>query len=858
MTVEISSLALAVDSTQVLAAEKALDKLDTSGKRVSITAELLKKSYADMGGAVGATTKIVAAGTDNASASVRKGRAEMDKFGNSAGQTANALRMVPAQLTDITTQLAGGQSPFLVMIQQGGQLRDMFGGFRPMFAGMTSMITPTAVAVGSLAGALGGLYLAQKSGAEASKAFNDGIKLTGGYAGVTEDYVLSLADSLGKLERAGTGVAHGVLNELVKSGRFTYETLGLAGEAAIKLSKYSGESTEEIVKHFSRMSNGVAKWGVDANKQYHFLTLKQYEHIRALEDQGKKTEAMRLMFDALNKSIPTQVESLGWLEKSWRGVADAVKSAWEGMKSVGRAQTTGDKIKQTDGQIAMLEGDLKVARGKGDPGAKAIQNRINELNVLRASLTAASEQETVSAMLTSDAKAKEAAAIEQSAEAHRKHGQTTSATLQAELAMLEGGIKKKKGLLEGEITDIAQLRAIGFLSQDEALQKEHEAREANLTSERATVEKMLALKGLDVKERTNLQTRVAEINQQIVNDGKKYTLEVTTQANARERAIKSYTDALNVQLSTQRKAVSNAVDAVGRGDRSSSLNSQINQINGEYDRQQRELAGQTSGPNAISQDEYAAKLTALQQYRNDAIAIVRDGDEQVARAQGNWLNGATRAWENYLDSASNVAQQTNDMFTRGFKGMEDALVEFAMTGKLNFKSLANSIIADMVRIQARQAMSQLFGGGSGGGGLGSIIGAIAHVFTGGTSTVVANPGLINSAKGNVFDDGAWQRFADGGAFTNGIVSKPTKFNIGLMGEAGPEAIMPLARGVDGSLGVKANGGGGNNVSKTINLTYAPVINIDSRTDRNEVYANVQRMLQSSQAEMRDRMAREGI
>jgi phage-related minor tail protein len=136
-----------------------------------------------------------------------------------------------------------------------------------------------------------------------------------------------------------------------------------------------------------------------------------------------------------------------------------------------------------------------------------------------------------------------------------------------------------------------------------------------------------------------------------------------------------------------------------------------------------------------------------------------------------------------------------------FKGMGDAIVDFALTGKTSFSDMVNSMIVGLIKLEMQMAMTNMY---KSMGGSQGIISTITSAFTG---TPVA------SAKGNVFDSGNMQAFAKGGAFTNGIVSSPTSFNMGLMGEAGPEAIMPLRRGSDGSLGVAASGGSsGGNVS----------------------------------------------
>ena len=136
----------------------------------------------------------------------------------------------------------------------------------------------------------------------------------------------------------------------------------------------------------------------------------------------------------------------------------------------------------------------------------------------------------------------------------------------------------------------------------------------------------------------------------------------------------------------------------------------------------------------------------------------------------------------FKDSIQSVGEAFGDVVVKGIKGMEDALVDFVMKGKLDFKSLANSIIADMVRIAIQQTITAPLTGWF--------------------------KGLFGNADGNAFVNGKVQKYAYGG-----VVNRPTLFpmanGMGLMGEAGAEAILPLKRGSDGKLGVKAQGGGTN-------------------------------------------------
>lgn len=167
-------------------------------------------------------------------------------------------------------------------------------------------------------------------------------------------------------------------------------------------------------------------------------------------------------------------------------------------------------------------------------------------------------------------------------------------------------------------------------------------------------------------------------------------------------------------------------------------------------------------------------------------------DDDTADKQNDVVAGMKDALEEYRKKASDVAGQVKSAMANALQGMEDALVNFVMTGKLAFKDLARSIIADITRIVIRSAI------------ISPILGAFGI--------------KVGSAKGNVFSGGEHlQEYAMGG-----IVNRPTLFpmknGMGLMGEAGAEAIMPLKRGSDGKLGVTAQGGGSNVVNVSVNAS----------------------------------------
>ena len=202
----------------------------------------------------------------------------------------------------------------------------------------------------------------------------------------------------------------------------------------------------------------------------------------------------------------------------------------------------------------------------------------------------------------------------------------------------------------------------------------------------------------------------------------------------------------------------------------------------------------------------------------------------LANEFGTELDGIAKvsaARKAAFEESSKYSERQNayaDIFKNAFAGMTDAIVNFAKTGKLSFTDLINNMVEGILRYELQlQAMAmwaaakpgmmsfigQLFGTGGGAPeALGNASGAWAPT-----------PSL--TAKGAAYDNGI-KKFATGGAFSNSIVSSPTMFKFakgtGLMGEAGPEAIMPLKRDSNGNLGVRgpSGQGGGSNVEVIVN------------------------------------------
>jgi len=171
--------------------------------------------------------------------------------------------------------------------------------------------------------------------------------------------------------------------------------------------------------------------------------------------------------------------------------------------------------------------------------------------------------------------------------------------------------------------------------------------------------------------------------------------------------------------------------------------------------------------------------TELQKIKAEELKDFQEKEAEKLKASTNFAQGAIDALNKYAEEAKPTYEKIGSIVESAMKGMEDALVDFVKTGKLNFSDLADSIISDIARMMIQQNITSPIATALGGINWGSMFGF---------------------AKGGAFNNGV-QMFASGG-----VVNSPTAFShsggLGVMGEAGSEAIMPLQR-IGGDMGVRS-------------------------------------------------------
>jgi lambda family phage tail tape measure protein len=784
-------------------------------------------------------------------------------------------------------------------------------------AGLLAILGPLALATA----AVGGLAYAFYKGSEEQDNYNKSLILTGNYAGVSAGQLGDMARQVSATVGT-TGQAAAVLALLADNGKIAGESFTGITQAAVSMQEATGKAVSETVAEFSKLADDPVKASAALNEQYHYLTASVYSQITALEKQGDHAGAVKLatesFADAINQRTPKILENLSFWEKGYNAVARAA----DGLKNIGRRDINAEiETARNDLQQAESMDGLFQSQKSKDALIEFRRNRLNMLEDQKAAEAdiakwqgeqAKAQGDAVSSMAKVDALTKSAWTNEQKrTDAIKEYKRQledirkvapndprlNQAAIDKNLANINDQFKDSKAA--GSQVDLTSfnnaknnLAAIseeyknaqkeldaaqkaGLVSQaDYALKREaligNERDEvtAAYEAEIAALESAKAKKTTSAAQGIQLDQKIADARAGMVKAQKDADsqLEVlatneTGRLARQERAIRTYVQALAQQQRALELAGQRAVLGVGQGDRQNALNNELNSQQDRFAQQSLELASQKSDPSRnMSEEEFARKSQALADANKAATDQIRQNYADVEKAQGDWTKGATSAWANYLDSASNIAGQTKTLFGNAFSSMEDAVVNFAMTGKLSFADFTKSILADMARIATRQASSAL---------LSSLVGAATSYFTGGgggngltagsAGATSSNLGASSAGYSSTYFPqalgGAWssgvQMFANGGAFTNNIVSAPTAFGMagggaGVMGEAGPEAIMPLTRTSSGKLGVIA-AGGGSGTSISIN---APVTVMTQDRSSEGMQIDQQALSKNLQSQMR--------
>lgn len=780
----------------------------------------------------------------------------------SSGQLQQGLRMLPMQITDIATSIASGQPIWMVAIQQGGQLKDQLGGIGPAARAVTGYVVGLINPLTLGAAALAAMTLSAKQSQDQLFNFQKALIASGSSAGIGVQGFEDLAQSLDQLEGVSRGGAVAALTETAKAGRFVGDQFELIAASAARMEASTGRSIDATVDAFESLAKEPLEGLLKLNDAERFLTAAQLQRITALQEEGRTqqaaNEAIQIYADHLDDVANRTEAVMPAMSKGWRDIKDDIGGAWGALGNftggvvelagewgvlsrlprlsdmLGLGVAGGTLVKNL-GLPSLTEAlNSAATRMRGLPPMPAALNEDGLSPQAARDLAAVSEERLAAERASAEAinaqvagldraTAKEAARLKIIAQYNRladNDERHFDGSMQRLIAKAEGDIDKQfnraAGVGKRNADDSAALNLLA------TTQRQIEANQQLLdTGEKLTESERLAAKiKQELDDKTNTMTAstrsllVAE-REQLVASGQKaaaYQKErEAAEALARQQAI--------LAQSGSNRTRANELDLMGMGrgqDAVAMLRRQLD-IQREYQDELKRIGSRDVAKDKATWDLLAANAAS---FRDQELAKERTFQEQRLALLNDWRAGARRAWEDYSFSANNALENTASVMNTALSGWEDAWVQFAKTGKLSFRDMANAIIADLARIAAKQAAV-------------GIINAVASAWGGGGGGTYTGDG---TGAGSLGGFGNNMSNFGGGRANGGPVRGSTLYEVGEGGR--PELFADgkgrtyLIPGNDGQVipAAPASGGSTGGVQGNTQVNVQIAINSDGSTD----------------------------
>lgn len=752
------------------------------------------------------------------------------RAGISVGQYSAAMRTLPAQFTDIATQLAGGQSPFLILLQQGGQIKDQFGSVQGALSGvgeyirsMAGMINPTTIALAGLVGTVGLLAAAAYSSSEQFDQVARSVIMMGGAGFASMQQLNEAAEEVAGKTNTSISSAVDTLVTLNDTGKYTASQMKQI-TASITLMGKAGSDTKAAMSDFGKIVSDPVKGLASLNEQYGFVDEAMMKHIIQLRkqkgEQAAVNEAINLFAGVMakraeetNRATDNIGQSWQWLKKTASDSFDDIGitvRAWGNQvidifnlveasikdlflnitsldsKFTGTIAGWAEKIPGGGAITDFLGMDveaMKKAGAEADKEIAANKKRYDELwkRVTAPNAQASYEAEALGASVKGEGGSSRESrnAVSKLAEDSAKKTKEARATLDSGDRTLENYRAQARTLTE----TLETLRQTGDIHAKNTEFSKQQSRFAEL-------DEVAKNRALTAQEKSLLSSREAILNAAKVVDQKNKEVEAQQKINGQAQQANKYV----TQMSEKTDALRASAGFSSRQTQRMMEEAQLRQ-------------GWLNGGGKLEDAGYEKELAALRKYYAEEDKL-----------RGDWKAGAVSGWNEYLDAATNTYDAVKNVASSTLTGLSDMLTELMTTGKASVKEFGKSMLKMILDVTNRlmvaytvQAAMGWISGGSGGGA------------TPGGSYANAAAGVTFNAKGGVYESSGLSKYV------NGVYDTPQYFTFqgaskfakgGVFAEAGAEAIMPLTRDSSGRLGVRAQGGSGGQ----------PQVNIDIYVD----------------------------
>ncbi|CEJ67061.1 MULTISPECIES: phage tail tape measure protein [Citrobacter] len=692
---------------------------------------------------------------------------QLKNTGMSAKQTAFAMRLVPMQMTDIVTSLAAGQPPLMVLLQQGGQLKDMFGGIIPALKGVSTYVM-----------------------------------------GLVNPFTVAAA-SVGLL----TYAIYQNRQEIDAATKIATTSLGANGDAAerlalnmVAISDKTGQAIDEVGSMFITTNDG-------ASEAINKLIDVGYSYDSARKEVDKYKESGN--FTALNAEIDRHRREILKIGDAWTDAAIKEKHRYTGANlgrqnpALGGAIDYGLKFIE---QGIDLQKTMNQLRIEGNEHVRATIENINK-EYLSVDRVASAEKRL------SDARtmAKEISASGD-AEAISNSNKLIAAR-EKELKQAKEQASKTPKTPKGKaVTEDAGQRMIDQLNQQNALLvTQAEATNKLSSSEQELIKWRQQLSTLETRSPSQLTT--AQKSLLLRKDEITSLMERNAQQEKNNRLMKeatelaSYRSTLERGLENLRASYAVQDSGFGMGEKEQKRMQDLLQLDQKYNAQRQQLdrdyADKSKG---MSEETYNAKALMLTDALNREKEIMLQHYASLDAMNNDWQGGIEQGFRNWMDTASTYSTQMSGVVQGAMSGLVDTMADGLSGSKADWNEWSMSVLKSLQKVLLNAMIVNGIKSMQGAGIWGSLFGSANS----GGSTPSGAYGSASSgldffkqnAKGGVYNSPSLS------AYSGGVFDSPKLFafakGAGVFGEAGPEAIMPLARTPDGNLGVRMMGeqGGG--------------------------------------------------
>lgn len=619
----------------------------------------------------------------------------------SAGQYRQAMRQLPAQITDVVTSLASGMPVYMVAIQQGGQIKDSFGGIGNAAKALVSQLTPMRLLVGGITTAAIALSVAYYQGAKESTEFNKQLILTGNYAGVTTDRLNEMAKTIAK--SGGTqGAAAAALAKVVGTGAFGANQLESVTRSALAMEKATGQSVDATIENFKRLKEDPLRAAQDLDKQLHFLTATQLESITKLSETGDVTAAARVAMDAYADTMQQRAadvtDSLGYLETGWNSIKSIASSAWDAMLGVGREDTIEDKIER------LQKASKARALGMADVNVGVDTN--SELAKLN-------DEKFQKDLKAAQKKGEQAEEERQKREllANQRWNREYESDLEKHQRKL---LEIKNDYASKEVKDNAIARENKRFAESQARKTKKPKAEKAFTDDAATKElaasqqRLAVLRGQSsiTDKMTQQESRLLEFNQQIADLKNKSILTADQKSLlSRESEIRAslQLEASIAKENAQREKAVKAMKTMRDYAKEIAERNRLATESFGLTTKQTERATQESqlgktfrkSTEGITDPAQLEKITAEYVKARDKL---HEGFRDEDARESDWISGLNLGINQFAENSINVFQATAQIGQTTMQSLSDMATDLASTGKANIKEFGTSILKMILQV----------------------------------------------------------------------------------------------------------------------------------------------------------------